>query len=479
MFGLPWRRRSKEWQRVVESFTSLHSQIEAALSSNIISIGGRAAHGGYESITGANRKQLIEQSRYYFSTSALGFLPISLTTWFALGMGGMSIDRVEAPVKHSERDGDLSPEQERLMTEQSDMLHEFWEKRITEHIFSSYTAQEQIANKLQVDGDLFLLISANAKTLPDDFGIRLIDTTDIEDIICDPEDNAIELYYRRRYAKPQYQFDGLGQGTEMPQAGIHASTEYEEWVDNNHNRKSDYAHRVTLDGAVYHVTFGTDPLLHWGTPALVRAMDWIEGHIEIAGDMRTLIRALCTFVRDIKATPGTKSQLRSLQGMTDNLVSMLASSGGLKQRPPVGADIIHGENVTVQPYDVKTGAADITSRGLRDMVLMVAASTGIPEHMFGNPSTSNLATARSLELPVLKKVRAFQAIMKGVYEDVLNYILYLRYGEAAGRAVIKLPPVLERNVGEYITAITGSYMSGLLEDEDAQQMTKDVLETRI
>jgi len=479
MFWSKARQHKREWAAAIESFTSLRSQIEAALSSNIISIGGAASMNGYDAIMGSDRIALIEQSRYHFSKSALGFLPIALTTWFALGMGGMSIDKVVPTIDHSKRGDDLVPELKVRMVEQEDFLHAFWEQRITEQIFSSFTAQEQIANKLQVDGDLFITIIKNSPMLPKDFGVRLIDTMNIEAIIRDPTDDAVELYYKRRYTEPSYQFEGTGQGiSTIKKTGYHASTEYQEWADTSKHQKSDYANRASLDGDVYHVTFGTDPLLHWGTPTLVRAIPWIEGHTEIAGDMRTLIRALSTFVRDIKATPGTKSQLVALQSMTDSLVSTLAT-GGLKHRPVVGSDIIHGENVTVQPYDVKTGAADITSKGLRDMVLMVAAGTGIPEHMFGNPSTANLATARSLELPVLKKVRAFQAILKGVYSGVLNYILMQRFREKAGRVEIKLPPILERNVGEYITAITSAYMSDLLERDPASQMATDILETRI
>lgn len=94
-------------------------------------------------------------------------------------------------------------------------------------------------------------------------------------------------------------------------------------------------------------------------------------------------------------------------------------------------------------------------------------------------NTGNLATARSMELPIIKKVRSFQAVIKGLYEAVLNFVLRAKFGPYASTVKLSFPPMLERNVAEYITAIVQAYQSGLLEPDNAMQMVENILETRV
>jgi hypothetical protein len=55
--------------------------------------------------------------------------------------------------------------------------------------------------------------------------------------------------------------------------------------------------------------------------------------------------------------------------------------------------------------------------------LQVSAGVGIPEQYFGDLSTGNLATAKTVELPMMKMFQSYQAIWAGAYKEIDNLIL--------------------------------------------------------
>ena len=55
--------------------------------------------------------------------------------------------------------------------------------------------------------------------------------------------------------------------------------------------------------------------------------------------------------------------------------------------------------------------------------LQVVATSGFPEQYFGDISTGNLATAKTVELPVQKMITANQETWASVYDDIDQIIL--------------------------------------------------------
>ena len=55
--------------------------------------------------------------------------------------------------------------------------------------------------------------------------------------------------------------------------------------------------------------------------------------------------------------------------------------------------------------------------------LQVCAAVGIPEQYFGDISSGNLATAKTVELPLMKMFQSYQQVWADVYKDINEIIL--------------------------------------------------------
>jgi hypothetical protein len=87
--------------------------------------------------------------------------------------------------------------------------------------------------------------------------------------------------------------------------------------------------------------------------------------------------------------------------------------------------------------------------------LMVSAGTGIMLHYFGDPSTGNLATSTSMELPMRKAFGAYRQLWIEFYEDLFSLVL-ARHGLADEKVDIDLPPILDADIaalGQSLTAV--------------------------
>ncbi len=103
---------------------------------------------------------------------------------------------------------------------------------------------------------------------------------------------------------------------------------------------------------------------------------------------------------------------------------------------------------------------------------MVCAAMGLPETFFGDVSTGNLATAKSLDRPTELKFRDRQELWKSILITILEYAIARNQRAANGRLRlagaeqkpqirVTFPPILEHDIREQIGAIVeGSTLGG-------------------
>ena len=75
-----------------------------------------------------------------------------------------------------------------------------------------------------------------------------------------------------------------------------------------------------------------------------------------------------------------------------------------------------------QPIRTVSGAKNAADDG-RMIKLRGSAATGWPEQYFGDISTGNLATAKTVELPVLKMIQALQKVWADFYQGMDEVVL--------------------------------------------------------
>jgi len=92
------------------------------------------------------------------------------------------------------------------------------------------------------------------------------------------------------------------------------------------------------------------------------------------------------------------------------------------QTPAAGSMAIENLGADLQPIRTDSGARNAYEDG-RQLKLQVASGVGIPEQYFGDISIGNLATAKTVELPMMKMFQSHQAIWEDAYDDIDQMVL--------------------------------------------------------
>ncbi|MBU2249395.1 MAG: hypothetical protein KKD77_21785, partial [Gammaproteobacteria bacterium] len=165
--------------------------------------------------------------------------------------------------------------------------------------------------------------------------------------------------------------------------------------------------RATEDALVYHLPLNT--IGQRGNSYLLPAIDWFKLNRQFLASRGAVSLAMARFAWKVKVQGGATA------------VSA-AKSVYNEQKPDAGSVAIENMGADLQPIKTDSGASNAYQDG-RMIKLMICAATGWPEQYFGDISIGNLATAKTVELPVLKMVQSYQAIWKGCYETIDNLVM--------------------------------------------------------
>jgi hypothetical protein len=107
---------------------------------------------------------------------------------------------------------------------------------------------------------------------------------------------------------------------------------------------------------------------------------------------------------------------------------------------------------------------------------MISAGSGIFEHYFGDPSTGNLATTRSMELPMVKKFEDRQRLFENVFGKIFQRVI--EAGIKSGilpagvdrKVEVSFPPIAPEDVASLTDTLVKQVESGLLSKDSARRM---------
>lgn len=333
-------------------------------------------------------KKMIARCKMYYYNNPLAKHWCHLTTAFVFGEG-------------------LSEPKAKDEKLQKEVVEPFWNDKDNQKAFTSFQAQQLNSNKLQYEGNLFFVL------FTDDAGdvrVRVMNTKDIEDIITDAEDTMRPIYYKVRQYVRRYNF---------------ASDAYELQARNSYVYYPDIAYpRPEDDGmppqklkegvAIFHVKINCDINDKFGVPEIYCALDWMKAHKDMAADMATLVKSLSTLAwkKKVKGSAAKVTALKTLFHAKTDLSNIAANAGSTQYE---------NEGIDTQPIDTPQGGIKNAVDGLRQMQYMVCSASGIFYHYFGDPSTGNLATAKSMELPMVKKFTNRQKLWCDIFNDILQY----------------------------------------------------------
>ena len=325
---------------------------------------------GTEVITSESRKTTVKEARLYSLRDPLCRRAVALMTDYSFGPG-ITWNMKDEPAKK--------------------LLETFWKAPGNKPLLSA-KGQRKSSDKLLTDGELFLAVFLGNQGQAT---IRRIDTLEITEFITDPDDKENVRYYKRDWNDAQAK-------SHTDYYRSFANIKDVACQDSGGNSK-----QKTTDALVYHLAI--NDLGQRGNSYLMPVLEWIKLYRKFLASRVAIMLALSRFAwkRKIK---GGQTAIDAIKAKTH------------EKEIKAGSDLLENEGVDTQPIKTESGASAAYQDG-RQIKLQVAAGTGWPEQYFGDISIGNLATAKTVELPVQKMCESYQAIWQGAYEDIFRLIL--------------------------------------------------------
>ena len=374
--------------------------------------------GGGKVVTDADRIANVKSSRLYYAKDPLGKQAIRLWTDYTFG-GGMTWGTDEDATQKE--------------------LEGFWNAKINQSVLSA-RGQRKASDKLLVDGEVFFAIFLGSETT-----IRLIDPLEITEIITDPDDKENVKFYRRDWTNAQGQSKAATYRSTMNPKG--ESTQDSSGATVSHSDEA----------LVYHLAYNT--IEQRGNPLLLPALDWIKQYRRFLASRVAVMLALARFAW-LSKVKGGQSSVDAVKAATND------------KTPNAGSTMIENMGVDTVPIKTESGASNAYQDG-RMLKLQVCSAVGIPEQYFGDISIGNLATAKTVELPMMKMFQSYQATWRDVYTDI-NEIVLEHAGIAPDKWYVDMdfPAIAPEDVALAAAALSQilAVMPELGDSDDVKQM---------
>lgn len=359
--------------------------------------------------------------------------------------------------------------------EVNEVIQEFLNKN--KHEIWTQQALEEKENELQLFGNLFFAFFPGKNG---ELKVRMIPFDEIDAKIVNPEDSRDVWYYVRTYMSgkqmktalyPDWKHTEPAQG----EAQVIADAGYEKA-------------EIKQDVYIYHVAVNKIGKMHFGVSEVYTALDWARAYKEFLENWTILVKSYSRLAWQL-----TTEKKKDVQAAGLKVKS-------LTQGNQIGDMAIMTQGYKLEP--IKTSGATVSVDDSRRLLLMVCAAVGIYEHYFGDPSTGNLATSKSMERPMELKFQSRQSLWIDIFQDILQYKIdtAIKYGQLPGdrttleigknkngeqlsRTVyIRFPDITQHEIKDKVAAVVsaatldGKTLAGTLDIKTTTRMLLEALE---
>lgn len=309
-------------------------------------------------------------------------------------------------------------------------------------VIGSHEARMQLEIELETDGNLFFCFFINKGT--GRIRVRTISFDQVEDIIYNPDDAKEPWYYRRMWSEQRVNLETGAIET------TNRTAYYPDWRYKPVNQPQTIGgHPVYWDRPVYHVRVGGFSNWKFGLSEIYDAIDWASAYKNFLEDWASIVRAYRRFAFQL-TTPGGNKAVTAAKA---KLNTTLGTGNGETNPPPTTGSIFVGsEGHNLQP--VRTSGATVSAEDGRRLLLMVAASAGLPETFYGDADIGTLATAKSLDRPTELMMEDRQQLWRDVALNIINYL---------ETWAIKAPQGALRGLGRVIEVIEDGQLTETIE----------------
>lgn len=274
------------------------------------------------------------------------------------------------------------------------------------------------------DGNLFFALFPD-ETDTGEVKVRMLDATEVQDIVTDPEDSQVHWYYRRSWTVRKFD----------PANGTTSTSTTEAWypaLGYDPEDKPDVINGLPVmwNCRVYHRKSGAISQWHFGCPKIYPALDWAKAARKYLEACLTVRQSLAQFA----ATITTKGGQQAIEGIKQQLQTSVGPSAPLWDiNPPAvsGATIVSGPGTTLQAFNTRGAGGD--PEDVRRYLLMCCMVAGVPETFLADVSTGNLATATTLDRPTELVFLEEQEAWREDLVLIAKYVLQVSNGAPAGK----------------------------------------------
>lgn len=349
----------------------------------------------------------------------------------------------------------------------NDVVQTFLDDDHNQTELTAQLARLQKETELQIDGNIYFVLVPHKDT--GHIRVYTIPVDEVTDIITDPTNRKASWYFKRVYTEIT---TDLATGVKTEAA---RTLYYQDW------RNKPETLRVTIGGQpvvanqyIYHVKTGGFSDWLFGLSEIYPALDWAKAYRIFLENWSTIVAAYAVFAFQITTTGG-KEGVKAAKAKIASTIS--TTSGERNPKPVTASNVIAQEGNNIAP--IRTAGATTSAEDGRRLLLMVAASFGLPETFFSDVSVGTLATATSLDRPTELMMTNRQTMWADIYHDILDFVVFWATQAMTGplRSVLKIeaneygennivypddvdnhididfPPILEHSMTDTMTSI--------------------------
>lgn len=312
-----------------------------------------------------------------------------------------------------------------------EVLDELTTSKWNRKMFSTQ-GQRDLSDALYTDGEVFFALFVE----PDTVKIRMIDQMEIAAILTNPEDKSEPRVYVRKY------FVGTQEKVLL----------YRDWMwDGTGDVMDAQGQAVTgeeADAVVFHVKAAGRGLR--GESRLIADMDWAKQYRAFMTSRAAVARVIAMFPAKLKML----TDAAGLSAAKAQLGTGLSQSSSETNPPPVaGSTFLENAGATYSTVRQETGAASAKVDAELFMQAL-AIGSGIFPHYLGLGNSFRLATADSMEPPMMKAFEAYQELWRDVYQLIFEWVMeQMDVPEAERNVTVKGEAIREEDVGPKVDGI--------------------------
>lgn len=370
--------------------------------------------GNPQEMKAVERRKLAQQSRVAWMKDPQAGAAVDLMNDFTFGRG---IPRPKC--------------QDKVVQE---IVDEAWDDPDNQLVLTGYQAQISLGTDLSLQSNLFFLVFDDG----DDGRVKMgiLDHDSVETVVRDPDNRLRILYYLARETRVEWDYVNDIAKTEILPQIQKKITYYEHWrnvedlktdADDGKRERPELAPaNKTADGKVYHLSINKTTEMAFGHPVMDRLLRWYSAYNKFMDARVDIMEASAAFVmkRKVKGTPNQVQKMATQMLSRRNTLGSTLDypDGPVMSGPKAGGVITENENVTHEDFNINTNAP-AAAQDAQMIRAQISAATRFPQSYYGDAANSTLATATSLELPVLKAVENRQEVFESAVRFFVDRVI--------------------------------------------------------